>query len=47
MPLEDAIRFANAAGALATQGRGSQPLILKRDYPVDDCFPVDAPLLQR
>ena len=31
MPLEDAIQFANGAGALATQGVGAQPSIPKRD----------------
>ena len=31
MPLEDAIQFANAAGALATQGVGAQHSIPKRD----------------
>jgi len=31
MPLEGTIRFANDAGALATQGLGAQPSILGRD----------------
>ena len=31
MPLEEAIRFANAAGALATQGRGAQTSTPGRD----------------
>ena len=31
MPLEEAIHFANAAGALATQGRGAQTSIPGRD----------------
>jgi ribokinase len=31
VPLEEAIRFANAAGALATQGMGAQSSIPRRD----------------
>ena len=31
MSLEEAIHFANAAGALARQGRGAQPSIPGRD----------------
>ena len=31
MPLEEAVQFANAAGALATQGRVAQPSIPVRD----------------
>jgi len=35
MPLEDAIHFANAAGALATQIIGAQPSIPGRDAVLD------------